>query len=704
MAWLGWNLSIPSISVETRWGVPRYDPAKESETYLMSGEQLSPVAHRSAWVSRTGSEKQFYPRIEGSFQKIMRYGSSPNNYYWVVTDKNGTKYYYGGINGVDENAVLRRKQGAETNAPIAHWALVKIEDVSGNFVKYDYVIQKHKGVSDPNAAEGYQIYIKKITYTGFNGEAGKYSVEFIRDREKGESQRIDVSIMANYGFKQVTADLLREIKIKYNNEIIRSYELKYKTGAFNKTLLDSIKEYDANGEFFTAHGFEYYDDVRNSSDEYVPFKAEQDLEVVEDEISGDGAMSWASVNATGGSKSKSWGLGSYVGIGWDQIVTSKGNSAGIDYDYTDGKSEGLMTLVDIDGDGLPDRVFIKDGVIKYRKKLPGNQGFSSDDPIVVGGSVNSFQYSKSKTNKFGVGVYALSSYIGGSLSLTTTKTSIYFTDANADGLIDIVKDGKVYFNKLVDGVPTFNNSSAGTPNELLSVGEISPSLNFNTYTEEEVDKLKQTNPLHDIVKMWKAQFSGIIKITGALKLIPNPDSEATLADGVKVSIQKNDEIIWEQTISSDNYDEIIPDNNNVGHITINRGDKLYFRVHSIDNGFDDVVHWNPEITYLDKDEHLLDANNLPYFKYNAKDDYLLSNNMMYSAPISGVINIESVFEKPQLSDDIDVYIIRLHSSGIDTLWHSDYLWPNTASENINLTDITVDKDDQLVFVVYSRSM
>ncbi|MFV0291226.1 MAG: SpvB/TcaC N-terminal domain-containing protein, partial [Mangrovibacterium sp.] len=35
--WLGegWDVSIPSISVETRWGVPRYNPSEETETYLM---------------------------------------------------------------------------------------------------------------------------------------------------------------------------------------------------------------------------------------------------------------------------------------------------------------------------------------------------------------------------------------------------------------------------------------------------------------------------------------------------------------------------------------------------------------------------------------------------------------------------------------------------------------------------------------------
>src|SRR5262249_39119632 len=44
---LGWTLALPAIAVETRWGVPRYDPSKETETYLLNGEQLTPLAHRT---------------------------------------------------------------------------------------------------------------------------------------------------------------------------------------------------------------------------------------------------------------------------------------------------------------------------------------------------------------------------------------------------------------------------------------------------------------------------------------------------------------------------------------------------------------------------------------------------------------------------------------------------------------------------------
>jgi hypothetical protein len=104
---LGWNLSVSSIRVETRWGVPRYDAAKESETYTLDGQMLTPVAHRGALVDRVAGDKVFYPRVEGSFREIIR-RSSPGGYWWEVTDKSGTKWFYGGTpeDGVVASSLL----------------------------------------------------------------------------------------------------------------------------------------------------------------------------------------------------------------------------------------------------------------------------------------------------------------------------------------------------------------------------------------------------------------------------------------------------------------------------------------------------------------------------------------------------------------------------------------------------------------------
>ena len=62
--WLGagWDLAIPSVSIDTRWGVPRYDAALETESYLLEGESLTPVAHREAPAARTGDQTSGCPK------------------------------------------------------------------------------------------------------------------------------------------------------------------------------------------------------------------------------------------------------------------------------------------------------------------------------------------------------------------------------------------------------------------------------------------------------------------------------------------------------------------------------------------------------------------------------------------------------------------------------------------------------------------
>src|SRR5262249_61152024 len=108
--WLGtgWRLDLPSVDIDTRWGVPRYDgsdpnnlidPVKapngyETETYMLNGAQLAPVANRGGLVPRT-AEKSFSQRVEGEFLRIVRHGNSPSTYWWEGTAKDGTRPLYG---------------------------------------------------------------------------------------------------------------------------------------------------------------------------------------------------------------------------------------------------------------------------------------------------------------------------------------------------------------------------------------------------------------------------------------------------------------------------------------------------------------------------------------------------------------------------------------------------------------------------------
>lgn len=693
---LGWDLSIPSISIDNRWGVPRYDGANESETYIMSGEMLSPIAHRGPWVARV-AERQFFPRVEGSYSIIKRHGKTPKEYWWEVTDKNGVRYFYGGFPGtnMNSNATL-----CDTIGNISYWALTETRDLNGNFVRYHYKKVFDKGIVK-GVVPGKHLYLEKITYTGFGDKEGRYSVEFTRDRQLGESRRPDVTINARNGFKEVTADLLRKIVVKYDTVRIRGYELKYRQGAFFKTLLDSIVESDAKGKRFTAHGFEYFDDVRVKGI-YTPFNDEQEIEAPPENVKGEGKLSWASANAVGGSRTRSSGVGTYVGFGPGTNIFTKARTAGFDYDHDNSETYGLLALVDIDGDGLSDRVYQSGSGLRYRRRLPDNPTMFADG-LPINGEVNVFEYTKSKSNRFGLGVYPSGkSYVGGSKNFTTTETSAYFTDANGDGLIDIVSGGRVYFNRIVDGRPFFSSNPAGTPAPVHGEAKVSSDLDFSTLNGDEVNELKEKNPLQDAVKMWIAPFDGVIKIHAPLHLTPIRKSESKFLDGVQVSIQKNSEVLWSKSVNKDNFNNVIPAG--VDSIRVSKNDCLFFRVHSVDNGFDDAVLWNPTVNYLGRDTTLTDPDNKPFYHFNAGKDFLLSGNYYFSPMFDGVINIESTLKKPKLSDDVDVLVIRIRdNTAVDTLLHSSLSWQTDTIQQINLTGLEVLKTDLLFFRVYSAS-
>lgn len=214
--WLGagWDLPLQAITVETRWGVPRYSDSLETETYVMAGEQLTPVSHRTAPGART-AEKVFHTRSEAGFARIVRHGSSPEGYSWEVTDKAGVRWLYGGTPG----STLADDSG---NGFL--WALREVRDRHGNTMRYHHARVDDPGVAAGGTVPGRDLYLQRITYTGSGDTEGPYSVTFVRDRELGEPRRKDVGINARGGFKRVTADLLRRVDVQLSGALIRRYE------------------------------------------------------------------------------------------------------------------------------------------------------------------------------------------------------------------------------------------------------------------------------------------------------------------------------------------------------------------------------------------------------------------------------------------------------------------------------------------------
>ncbi|MDD4712328.1 MAG: SpvB/TcaC N-terminal domain-containing protein [Bacteroidales bacterium] len=701
-AWLGegWDLNVPSITVDTRWGVPRYDRAYETETYSMGGVMLATtfednyirngdtifraaeatIGHRAVEQSRI-SNRQFYPRIEGEFSRIIRKGSSPYNYIWEVTDKNGTKYTYGGT-----DAVLSGIVDGHDSLVIAEWKLKRVEEIHGDYIQYYYETD-NEVISGNVKAKA--IYLTRIEVGNANSIVPHTIIKFESDSLKAKKTN-----NARYGFLVSNYRLLNKITVDFENERLRSYTFNYKTGTFGSTLLEKVTHNDNNGVEFATHTFDYYNDAESKL-----FNDNEHLNVGRFEkvkykcLTGlsDGNIYSDNGSALGATQTSSIGGSLYIGIGHGGLrdVTNL-NTVGVNVGLSGSKTEGLSTLIDINGDGLPDYVYIKDNAMyfKAQKKNSNNSEPVFCDAIKING-VNKFEESSSTTISGGIESKAYCIAIGKDESKTFSKTKVYFLDVNNDGLVDIVNNGRVFFNTIkvnANGiaVPTFTISSRYTPNPIsnssrgfaeeyaknIEYVSDNQSILFDRQTSlaEEQAAILDATPLQDIVRVWQAPYSGTIKIEGNVRqLLPSGNYDTTAyeySDGVRAAIQVGAVEIWRKHINKGDGNEYQPDSV-TNNISITKGQRVYFRVQSGDkktsDGFFDKVIWNPVITYIDRTEWI-DANGYSSNIFPSRESIVSKLGYNRIDTLLSTVRVRGLFRKPRTSDNINLKVFVSNDS------------------------------------------
>ncbi|MDU9049340.1 MAG: SpvB/TcaC N-terminal domain-containing protein [Candidatus Electrothrix sp. Rat3] len=692
---MGWDLSTQAVSIDTRWGVPRYDADLETETYTLSGQQLTPLAHRTELVERT-AEKIFHARTEGAFQKIIRHGDHPAEYWWEVFDKNGTRFFYGGdpSTGLADDAVLKDYSGN-----VAKWALRTVLDSNGNSMRYHYVLQEDSGVgSGEGGVPGYELYLDRITYTGYGSSEGPFEVRFLRDRQLDEARRTDVGIDARLGFKKVIADLLRKVEVSYQGEMIRSYAFGYRKGAFEKTLLETITQFDKDGKEFNSHQFEYFDEARNEDGAYKGFGASENWDTGDDGVDG-GLIFEGDASAVGGSKNSGGGGHLYAGLNLFGSC-SKDGSFGGKVGFNRSNSKGLLALTDVNGDGLADKVFGSGSV--FRPNLSGPDGITKfGEPVGIG--LGGISKGKSKMTSGGAEIY-LKGSVGVNRSNTSSETSTYLSDVNGDGLTDLVANGAVRFGRPDDPekirpVPEYGSDSAVTP---YPIGEGAVDGEELLEDNEELyQEMLASSPLHDTLRRWTAPYDGQISINGQVALKEDTSEERaeyTTADGVRVAIQHNGSELWDAELEADDYSPVSPEN--VDSLQVGKGDHIYFRIQSRFDGAYDQVEWNPEISYQDVTAEP-DANGLDPYQYQAGEDFIPTGRtgMVTTLPVTGTVSLSGDVEiTAPCTDDVTVKVllndVEQFSQTVDSGQAS------TVSVNLSL-DVT--KDDQLEFKIETDS-
>ena len=381
--WLGvgWDLSIPSITHDTKFGVPRYDG---NDTYLFNGQEL-------VLAEVNGNDRRYVMRVEGSFQRIIRHGSTVGDYTWEVTDKNGNRTFYGS----DVNSQVKSNRSIGGKQPVYQWNLSESVDLNNNCVDYQY---ENKEYTEANKIPAVEVTPLKITYTGvYSGKkctGGKYSVNFETD-----GIRPDKISNAKSKFKMIVSKRLTDIRVKFNDTLIKRYKLSYSTGnSAHKSIITRLEVFDAANQPFYDYKFSY-EDMDGSGEQYNAFSAVKEYNdgMGYDEIYGTTQSSLLSdltklispVSA-GLSYSESYSLGGGLDLGFETKFASSGFDISGSISGSSGGNLSRYLLMDINGDNLPDQVLkrnYQDNKFTYRQNdgsnfsAPGDYKSNNVTPI-----------------------------------------------------------------------------------------------------------------------------------------------------------------------------------------------------------------------------------------------------------------------------------------------------------------------------------
>ena len=238
-------------------------------------------------------------------------------------------------------------------------------------------------------------------------------------------------------------------------------------------------------------------------------------------------------------------------VGFNLADPEKTGSVGGSFAMNGTTNRSVIEFMDLNGDALPDKVYREaisgtgpSGEIRYQlntsrpttsrtadltfgpmHKLSGFSDLPVQRTIGIQGGIEAY-----------FGVYGVFN-VGGQWSWVDS----YFTDANGDGLVDLVSGTQVLFNHLVCSSgpvtvescqPTFSSSDTLTrvPLTPQTVPANDPAF------EAMVDRLRDAVPPIDTVRRWVAPFTGDVTVTAKATLgTPLPDSAG---GGVRVAIQK----------------------------------------------------------------------------------------------------------------------------------------------------------------------
>ncbi|MDD2247998.1 MAG: SpaA isopeptide-forming pilin-related protein, partial [Proteiniphilum sp.] len=329
----------------------------------------------------------------------------------------------------------------------------------------------------------------------------------------------DNTISTRNGFRQSSKEKLSKIVVFYKDSCVRSYTFCYGVDFYWRAKLEKISQWSSEDtlEAYT-HSFEYYNDAGSHQSLFQ----EPDVWNITDndpDIDQSKRMSnklrnffktgFVSPSVLGGSRTWSTGINGGADLGLFPVFPLKTLSAGIYLNGSISSSKGKTTLLDINGDGLPDRVYnVMEGVKNktyYRLQKSDGSGFEAERKELKGISIFLEDFSDNAS----IGLQASAVVHGGIQKgfIGNSWTSVYFSDMNGDGFVDLVSPDGVKNIGIHQQPPKFNFPDCLAPEITTTLDTIDVRCDTNFSFTPEIYERDRTKELrYDLVRVWQADM------------------------------------------------------------------------------------------------------------------------------------------------------------------------------------------------------
>ncbi|HVR07482.1 MAG TPA: toxin TcdB middle/N-terminal domain-containing protein, partial [Thermoanaerobaculia bacterium] len=464
-----------------------------------------------------------------------------------------------------------------------------------------------------------QVYPAAISYTGVQGSGGFYQVVFTLDDGQ---QRADRFSTGRPGFKVFTRKRLNRVDVLAGGSLVRSYLLAYQQGDFDKSLLASVAVTGQDGTtVLSQHQFTY----QHANAAFGP------------------PETWGGIGGAHDA-TDSFNLGGsfhvYAGIGPPECIPLVGVQAG---GSVSGTTE-LLSFVDVNGDGLPDRIDNQGHV-----DLNQQGSFASTSASGVSDIGRTLEFGFDLNAGFRADLEGLLPVTGGfSFVYTHANEDRTLVDINGDGFPDWVAADGSFRTSLNNGTSFSPAASWG------GFGAGGLSLGMAGEQQDVLSNLQLANTLRKLV----LPFTGPVSLGGAVQ------KKQAGGDGVTAEIWQNGNQVWQRTFAAGDTAPCLPAAGGGcgGGFTLNvqAGDRLYFLSGSIRDTDSDALLWAPQVTYTAGDPAAQEPWGPQVYQFDGGADFRLAGPpaVAWVATADGTAEVQGAIVKQVTSDDVTVTVVQ----------------------------------------------